>query len=240
MSLITQSNHLIVTLPFLSVISSTVQSASVRSFEHINPVFHGEIGMVELQKCDLFFNMSLADIFPPSVDITSQPIVPSLSLTVHYPGWESLHNSIHLPPTALVDAPTITFTPHDPSTTPVLQTDPSIPPLYTLLVVDPDYPSKDVKGRSAGIAPVDGCVDLDVVVIARRIDVAGLGRNDARRGGAAQGYNRDGRVAVCGGAVPKLALRVFSPAPDGPVAEQRARVLITGRDSCGGAAQGDD
>ena len=51
--------------------------------------------------------------------------------------------------------------------------------------VDPDHPAVDVEGRAAGIAPVDGRVDLDVVdeLLA---DVAPVGRDDAGCGRAAQ------------------------------------------------------
>src|SRR5690606_1141410 len=52
--------------------------------------------------------------------------------------------------------------------------------------VHADDPAVDVEGRPARVAPVDGRVDLDVVVVAGRIDVARLGRDDARRGRAAQ------------------------------------------------------
>uniref|UniRef100_A0A0N4Z1E6 LigA n=1 Tax=Parastrongyloides trichosuri TaxID=131310 RepID=A0A0N4Z1E6_PARTI len=44
--------------------------------------------------------------------------------------------------------------------------------------VHADHAAIDVEGRSARVAPVDGGVDLQIFVVAGRIDVARLGRND--------------------------------------------------------------
>ena len=56
----------------------------------------------------------------------------------------------------------------------------------------------DVEGRPAGIALVDGRVDLDVVVIGTGADVAAFGRDDAGGHGAAEAVgiaDRDHPVA---------------------------------------------
>src|SRR5690606_26126172 len=52
--------------------------------------------------------------------------------------------------------------------------------------VHADHATIDVERRTARVAPVDGRVDLQILVVADRIDIARLGRDDARRRRAAQ------------------------------------------------------
>ena len=52
--------------------------------------------------------------------------------------------------------------------------------------IDADHIAVDVERRSAGIALVDGRIDLDVIVIRSGADITAAGRNDARRYGAAE------------------------------------------------------
>ena len=52
--------------------------------------------------------------------------------------------------------------------------------------VDADHVAVDVEGRAAGIALVDGRIDLDEVVIGAGADVAAARRDDAGGDGAAE------------------------------------------------------
>src|SRR6185437_9889804 len=52
--------------------------------------------------------------------------------------------------------------------------------------VDADDVAVHVESRTAGIALVDGCVDLDIIVIRPRADVASARGNDSGRHGAAE------------------------------------------------------
>jgi len=80
------------------------------------------------ERKELYLTMSLVDIFA-SMDITHSK-VPSLELTVEYDGGHFAFEGHKIEVKFCTEAPTVSYDPHTPDS------------LYTLLIVDPDAPSR--------------------------------------------------------------------------------------------------
>ena len=97
-----------------------------------------EKARAEKAKQDLYLDLALGDIFPPAVDFKAEnPEVPTVGLTIEFANGVIARDGAILAPFQTHQVPRVTFSPHTEGVASDNYSD-----LYTLLLVDPDAPSR--------------------------------------------------------------------------------------------------